>query len=201
MKVILLYVSVGAIFSLARSQGSFDEAKCAACGAIFQELSFVTNAEGENSKKQDPELRLLRLLHESGPDGKGICEQMREYVVVGTADGRSNVQRAGDGKGNLVITGHVTLGGESRDDDRRALMNFCDALVEEYEDSVIDEFLKANIPVVELAEEVCVRRRAHCTPSGFRALENFRGNGGDATRASGTKAPPKQKKRKKMKKG
>ena len=78
MKIRVIFTAM--IVRLARSQGSFDEAKCPACGAIFQELSFATNAEGDSSKNQDPELRLLRLLQESGPDGKGICEQMKGHV-------------------------------------------------------------------------------------------------------------------------
>ncbi|GMH74048.1 hypothetical protein TL16_g06355 [Triparma laevis f. inornata] len=147
----------------------FYDAKCSACVSVVAELE--RNLELE-PPRQNVDLRNT-LQAPTGKDGKKkkviayevselrgvevieeLCKGMDQYGIVRQEDGMVSFQRYNaKGAGTVRIMGSMTLGSDQFQEDRKRLQSYCDALVEEHEETLLEAIRAAGLAKLAMKQE------------------------------------------------
>ncbi|GMH87369.1 hypothetical protein TrVE_jg12460 [Triparma verrucosa] len=153
-----------------RGEGKdFFDAKCSACVSVVAELErnleleqprqnvdlrntlqAPTPKDGKKKKViayEVSELRGVEVLEE-------LCKGMDQYGIVRQEDGTVSFQRYNaKGAGTVRIMGSMTLGSDQFQEDRKRLQSYCDALVEEHEETLLEAIRAAGLAKLAMKQE------------------------------------------------
>ncbi len=153
-------------FSRAEGKDFFD-AKCSACVSIVAELERNLELErprqnvdlrntlaapsSQKGKKviayEVSELRGIEVLEE-------LCPGMDQYGIVKEENGDISFQRYNaKGAGTVKIMGSMTLGNSQFQEDRKRLQSYCDGIVEEHEDTLLEAIRAAGLAKLARKQE------------------------------------------------
>mmetsp|Transcript_437 Transcript_437/g.920 ORF Transcript_437/g.920 Transcript_437/m.920 type:complete len:385 (+) Transcript_437:18-1172(+) len=152
-----------------RAEGKdFFDAKCSACVSIVAELERnlelepprqnvdlrnTLQAPPVNGKKKKviayevSELRGIEVLEE-------LCKGMDQYAITRQEDGSVSFQRYNaKGAGSVRIMGSMSIGSDYFHDDKRKLQAYCDALVEEHEETLLEAIRAAGLAKLAMKQQ------------------------------------------------
>ncbi|GMI44927.1 hypothetical protein TrCOL_g2719 [Triparma columacea] len=147
----------------------FWDARCSACVSVIAELERNLELEqprqnvdlrntlqappqgGEKKKKviayEVSELRGIEVMED-------LCVGMDQYGITKEEDGSVTFQRYNaKGAGTVKIMGSMTIGSDQFHEDRKMLRSYCDNLVEEHEDDLLEAIRAAGLAKLARKQE------------------------------------------------
>ena len=170
--------------SLAEGKDFYD-CKCSACVSIVAELERnlelevpranidlrnTLRAPGDGPKKkvvmyEVSELRAIETI-------EALCVGMDQYGITKEESGFISFQRYNaKGAGSVKIAGTMTIGDDKFMSNRKMLQNYCDYIVEEHEDTVIEAIRAAGLAKLAIKQEEL--KAAKARREGRRIQDDF----------------------------
>ena len=182
MRVCLLSLVVAA------AQGAdFFEARCGACLAVADELSRATQSH-DRQEFMDLELggridtkgkRKAKIVEYAGSELRALeilektCKPMTNYGIV-DQEGTAYYQKV-KVDGPVTITGTVSIGSDQDKEDGRRLKTYCEALVEEHEETLTETLKTMAFPVGDYRPNLCVKTVKDCQAADVDTISKMLG--------------------------